>query len=233
MQFILWLKGQADKKSYIISMLITLAILLTGIFGAILLYQDDFSFLRIQISELAYPSVNPIGFYVFNTGMILAGILVIPHVPRLYRMLQPDMKILNIISAFFFGITGIGLIMIGLFPASGNYDIHIVGAFGSIGGIAVSCLFSMPSIIKKLIRKAAWPKWWHVLVTYGEMLIISTVSILLVAIPIIIELQAGTFDPAYPPAIWPLCEWLILMSSILWVCGIIFVSPKTIGEYNE
>jgi len=172
--------------------------------------------------------VNPIGFYVFNTGMIISGIIVIPHGFYLYRMLQPDVKILSGMSAIFLMITGVGLSMVGLFPASVNYPMHVVGAFGSIGGVALSCLISIPSIIKKKIRKAAWPKWWHIIVTYGELISIATVAILLVAIPIIIELQAGTFDPNYPPAIWPLCEWLILMSSILWLCGMVFVSPKKI-----
>ncbi len=221
-----WVSGKAEKSTYVKSITMVLCLLLGGIFLAIRFYQPPFSFLTIQISELSKTSDNPVGSPIFRVCFFIAGLFFIPHAFYLIQILDPDWKFLGKISGFFSVIAGCGLIWMAFFTPEAMYPLHVIGAISAIGGIAFSCFFSVPVVIKKVVRKASWPKIWQILLLYGEMIIIAIIALALVAIPIIQELKLGTFDPSNPPAIWPLCEWIILFASIIWACGIIYMSPK-------
>ncbi len=222
-----WLNGNAGKSSYVISISIVLAILLGGIFSAALLYERPFSFLTVQISQLADLGDNPVGGLIFAACFIIAGIIIVPHAIYLYRVMQPDVKVASGIAAIFIAGSGIGIMIVGIFPSNVNYTMHIVGAIAAFGGIALGALFSLFPNLKKILRKAPWPKPWQVLVTYGQLLAATLVTLFLVGIPLLNELAAGTFSSDNPPVWWPLCEWLLLFSAVAWAILMVFMAPKT------
>jgi len=228
MDFGIWVSGKAAKTTYLKTILLALAILVTcvGLAGAF--YQLPFSFLTVQISYLGGYVDNPIGAVIFSAGFICAGLLIAPHAVYLYQVLLPDVKWMGRLSAVFFFIAGMGIVMVGIFPFDFIYALHITGAIMPFGGVSVSCLCSLFPVGKKLRRKANWPRLWQVLVVFGELFAIMIVAAVLAGIPVIQELQAGTFSSGNPPAAWALCEWLLLFSAIIWAVGIIVISPKNL-----
>ncbi len=221
-----WMRGNTSKSSYVKSISVVLSILLGGIFSAALLYELPFSFLTVQISQLADLQNNPIGGLIFAICFIAAGIIILPHAIYLYRVMQPDVKIASVVSAAFIAGSGIGIIIVGLFPSDVNYTMHIVGAILAFGGIALGALFSLFPNIKKLLRKADWPKPWQVVVTYGQLVAAILVTLFLVGIPLFAEISAGTFDSNYPPLWWAACEWMLLFSAVAWAILMVYMAPK-------
>ncbi len=221
-----WARGNAGKLAYIKSISIVLAILLGGIFAAALLYERPFSFLTVQISQLADLGDNPVGGVLFAACLIVAGVLILPHAMYLYRVMLPDVKIAGGISAFFIGASGIGISIVGIFPSDVNYAMHIVGAILAFGGIALGAIFSLPPLLKKLWRGAGWPKPWQVLVTYGQLAVAVVVTIFLVGIPLAGDLAAGTFSSANPPTWWAPCEWMLLFSAVAWAILLVYMAPR-------
>jgi hypothetical protein len=195
-----------------------------GILLAILFYGRPFSFLTDQISFLGDTS-DPKSAFWFSLGFILAGILIMPHATYLYRILLPDFKLFGTISAIFFAIAGIGVFMLGIFAENVIYPIHVLSAMLAIGGIVLSCFFSLGPMIKKKIRKASWPSILQLLGMYIEFILLACFAIPVLAIPTLNQVLAGTFDPSQPPRFWALTEWLILAGSIIWACGMIYLSP--------
>ncbi len=226
MELLTWIRGNAQKSTYVKSITIVLAILLGGISSAALLYELPFSFLTVQISQLADLQDNPVGGLIFAACFIVAGILIVPHAVYLYKVLLPDVKIASGISASFTAGSGIGIIIVGLFPSGVNYTMHIVGAILAFGGIFVGALFSLFPAIKKLVRKAGWPNPWLVVVTYGQLAIITMLALSLVGIPILNEIMAGTYTSDFLPVLWPLCEWMLLFSAVAWAVGMVLGAPK-------
>jgi hypothetical protein len=103
----------------------------------------------------------------------------------------------------------------------------------AFGGVSLSCLLSLLPVGKRLLHNAPWPKPWQFAVIYGELFVIIIVAIFLAGVPVIQELQAGTFGPANPPPDWALCEWLLLFSAIIWAVGLVLISPNSlIKEQN-
>ncbi len=225
-----WICGNAEKSSYVKSITVMLAILLGGILSAALLYERPFSFLTIQISQLAELEDNPVGGVIFAICFIVAGVIIVPHAIYLYRVMQPDVKIASGISAVFIGGSGIGIIIVGLFPSNVNYTMHIVGAILAFGGIAMGALFSLLSIIKKISRKAVWPRPWQVILMYGQLVVAMMVTLFLVGIPLYGALSAGTFSSYNPPYWWALCEWLLLFSAVAWSILLVYMAPRQTGS---
>jgi hypothetical membrane protein len=221
-----WIRGNAGKMDYVKSISFALLILLAGIFIAALLYERPFSFLTVQISELAALRDNPIGGILFDTCFIVAGLIIIPHSLYLYKVMLPDVKQASRVSAAFVVASGIGIIMVGLFPSDIYFMEHIVGAILAFGGVGLSALFSLPAIAKKLLRKEEWLKPWAVLVTYGQLVAVVLATLFLVGIPCLDVILAGSHDFTAALLWWPMCEWLLLLGAVAWAVGMIYSAPK-------
>lgn len=224
--FKLWIEGKSNKNVYVKNIFFISGFLIIGVLTTAFLYEGEFSFLTKQISQIGNPNKNPIGSIIFSITLIITGCLLIPNILFFYRSLLPDVKIISIFSAIFLILGSIGLAMVGIFPASGNYTMHIISAIMAIGGIALSALASIAPIIKKIISDKGNHQVIKYLVIYGQFLTVAIMTIFLVAIPIINEFSAGTFDPNIPPDAWPICEWAIFFSSIIWACGMILSAKK-------
>lgn len=227
MNFQEWVAGKADKKIYITTISLAVAIMFLGIILAALTYPRTFSFYTVQISELASRNVHPLGSTLYLITFVIAGIIIVPHGVYFYKILLPDVKVISLLCGICIIVAGIGLALVGLFPSDVNYPMHVIGAIGVIGGIALCCLLSIIPIVRKLIRKAEWPKWWHLMFVYGPLFVVALYTAIFVGIPIIQQLNAGTFDPNYPPDVWEICEWLILLTAIIWTYGIIIIGKKS------
>jgi hypothetical protein len=221
-----WFTGKAEKSLYIKTISLAVAILFLGIFLAAITYPRHVPLSTVQISELASRNVHPLGSTIYLITFVIAGLIIMPHGFYFYKILLPDVKIISFLCGVCIFLAGIGLILVGFFPLDVIYQMHVVGAVSVIGGIGLSCLLSVIPIICKLLRKAEWPKWWHLLFVYGPLIIVAVISVIAVGIPVINQLNAGTFDPNYPPPIWALCEWFVLSTAIIWAYGMVIIGKR-------
>ncbi len=221
-----WIRGNAPKMAYVKSITAALLILLGGILIAGLLYEQTFSFLTVEISTLAGLGDNPVGGIIFDACFVAAGLIIIPHSLYLYKVMLPDVKQASRISAAFIVASGVGIIMVGLFPADLFFTEHIVGAVMAFGGVGLSALFSLAPIGKKLYQKVEWLKPWAVIVTYGQLLAIVLLTLFIVGIPIFGDLAAGNTVSSESLLWWPMCEWLLLLGAVTWAVGMVYSAPK-------
>ena len=221
-----WMAGNAEKASYVTSISVGMMTLVGGILVAMIFYELPFSFLTVQISALGVQSNNPIGADIFTICFVVSGVLFCLHAAYYYKLFRPDVKIVSGASAAFIFMSGVGTLLVGIVPPDVNYPIHIGAAIAAIGGTYMSGLLSLLPVGKKLARKAEWPRPGHVLVLYGALCAIALATIILVGIPVGTGFLAGTFQRGNFPAVWPLCEWLLLSCSMFWSCGIVYTAPK-------
>ena len=218
--FKLWFLGKHDKELYKKTITLNLIILVGTLVISILLFSVPFSFYLHQISFLGSTYWNPNGFLVFNIGFIIIGILLIPHCFFFYKYLLPDIKMFSRLSVFFLLIASVGLSLVGVFPSSGNYTLHITAAVLAFGGIAFSMIFMLFPLLKKIKRKEPWPSPKLVLILFLPLFIIIIFTAIAVGIPVVNNFPASMYNE--PPELWALCEWLIAFTGMFWFFGILY-----------
>ncbi|MBD3352400.1 MAG: DUF998 domain-containing protein [Candidatus Lokiarchaeota archaeon] len=224
-RFINWLFGKSKKALYAKSVLVTLFIIFGSIFLSIYLYPSGFSFKTHEISGLGSSGNSDLGSKVFNIGFMISGVLFLPHVFYLYRRLMPDLKILSTLSSALLFFASIGISMVGLFPSNASYIMHVIAAIFAIGGSFLSSLVIIPTLVVKIKNNKDW-KIGPFLIIYGQLLFVCIFTIIEVGIPILIEIINGIYITGTYPPIWPICEWGILFSIIIWVCGLFISIPR-------
>jgi hypothetical membrane protein len=207
-----------------------LGVLVASVTVAIAFYLWPFSFLTVQISGLEYHPANPVGAWIFSAGFVVAGLIIAPHAAYLNSILQPDCKWVSRLSATFVGVAGLGIVGVGIFVPGYANTAHDVSGVLAFGGIGLSCFLSLFPIAKKMLRKELWPKRWQIAVTYGQLIAVLVITVVLTGIPAFEEMQAGTFSWIMPPPAWPLCEWLLLFSAVAWAVGMVAISPAMKGN---
>ena len=231
--FFCLIAGNATKKHYVVLNMIATAVLLIGIFVAASYYNHygkTFSFLTVQISELGSPSKNSDGYLIFAIAMVLAGLLFIPSTFYFYKIFLPDAKVMSYLSSVFLFIGVIGLIMVGIFNPRLNYEMHALSAFLAIGGIITSYLSSVICVAKKMARKASWPKVAPIVLIYGGFLSVLLAALLLVGLPLLMK-GVWIMDLHGAPPYWEVCEWAIFFSGIIWISGVLIISPKDLDHH--
>ncbi|MHA1230113.1 MAG: hypothetical protein ACTSRP_05375 [Candidatus Helarchaeota archaeon] len=107
------------------------------------LYYPNYSMLKYPISNLGNWYFNPYpGWFFFSIGSFIEGILLIPYVIMLFRILN-KISYLPVVAATSANFTGIvGLILIAFFPnVKEFYYFHSLGAFLSFSGFFIANLF--------------------------------------------------------------------------------------------
>ena len=128
---------------------------------SIILFPGGYNFLKNMISELG---VGPFG-YIFNLGLILSGIVVIPYYFALVNTfddpdINPRLKKSALIFSLFSVIT---FIFIGVFPAiEGNYIISYAhGTFALLAMSSGVCYLVTFSILMLKDSKYSKPQAYH------------------------------------------------------------------------
>ncbi|MBD3353421.1 MAG: hypothetical protein GF364_18205 [Candidatus Lokiarchaeota archaeon] len=218
--------GTSSKKEYLVYFVIVLAIYFTGVILAASVYPEEFSMREVYISYLGgYPN-NPDGYMIYNTCEFIAGFLLIPHFVYLLRNIWPTAKLLNVITALF-GIIGcIGFALIAIWHQGTPGDGHSITTWLAFGGFGGAAFFMFFLLIRKMMLKDSWPKWYTFLLLYG-----STFAILITTL--LLENYSDWFialglDPAYTSG--KFMEWMYFFTVFDWLIFSVLVTPGLIKD---
>lgn len=110
-------------------------------------FPEDFSIFTNTISDQGSILLNPRGHQLWNIGMIIIGISMIPHFLHLFRVMKSISTILSGISTLFGVISSISLSFIGIFPKDFKVP-HFTFAGITFGGIFFMANINLILIIK-------------------------------------------------------------------------------------
>ncbi|MHA1339851.1 MAG: hypothetical protein ACTSRZ_06995 [Promethearchaeota archaeon] len=239
------------------NLILILIILLLTFSIAMILFPTSYSIKINQISELGGKFYNPKGYVIFNIGLILSGLLLIPCCMFFRRSLNLSAIKSKIILIFtklgiiFLNISAIGFSLVGIFRADWIYSMHIVAAIMAIGGIIFSAIFLLPIFIikSKTLKKFSSNEStsgssnirsgdlsWYIFVLiamYGYLIFIAIFTIVEVGLPILEKIIAGTYANQWYPLLWPLCEWNIFFATIIFLIGSLVFSLKLKEKNNS
>jgi hypothetical membrane protein len=202
--------------------LVVVCSLITGMFyrGP---YGETYSLLNHFISELGEVGISPLA-WLFNLGLIVGGLLLIPFSLGLGLSLLGWLPKLAIVAGF---ATALALSGVGIFPMN-NLEPHITVAMTYFrAGLITVILFGLAIQLQPrgrtlLDKRANWASLIAAL-CYASFLVYSTQM----------PLSNGTdaLDPGFRserPIAWPLAvlEWAVFFSTILWFGVIAIVSRK-------
>ena len=138
--FILILKGKAEKKlhfKYFLSVLLFFGICL--MFSQ-LLFPGGYSILKYHISAQGDTYLNPLGCWFFIFGTSSTAILLIPHFFYMYRRIMPTLGLITNLMTLSAFIGCIGLFFVGIIPRNieGIDWLHDFGADMAFTGLGLS-----------------------------------------------------------------------------------------------
>lgn len=220
-----WIVGKAPSKLYRVTVTFLISFLFVCYLIAGILHEGDFSILTYEISALGNRISNPIGQHFFNGGMIVSGIILIPHLLKLSRQFKIEnkfVKSIQVISSLFLVIGGIGVSGVGIFP-SYIYILHVISAIAAIGGLFLGSFFMIIPLIYLFKHDSKWPSKVFTTLSYGSLYATCLFTLIYTGIPVFQQFLAS--EPINPPEIWPLSEWLILANNIFWL-GVLIYSPN-------
>jgi hypothetical protein len=105
-----------------------------------------------QISHLGNPEQNPCGFYFFPLALWTLAFSAIPLL-RFYRRVLPTLQArVTGVFVVLFALGIPGTTIVGFFPSSVSYTMHIIGAGLALGGMGLAFLLSGFGFITSKIR---------------------------------------------------------------------------------
>ena len=110
------LQGKAPSKVHRFYIIFLLSIFALICVIAQTMFPESYSILTNTISDQGCPLSNPDGYFLFNAGLILTGILMIPHFLYIFNVLKQIMPVFTLITIFFGIASSIGIILVGFFP---------------------------------------------------------------------------------------------------------------------
>ncbi|MBN2388525.1 MAG: DUF998 domain-containing protein [Anaerolineales bacterium] len=181
---------------------------------------ERYSLLNHFISELGEVGVST-GARLFNLGLVLGGLLLLPFIVGLGIVLNTWLAWLGVVVGV---VTALGVSAVGVFPMN-NLDPHIKAAMTFFrGGLAMVIVFGL-AIQLQPAERIVIPKVANLLslvaaAAFGSFLLLPRLKK-----PDIAPLEA--LDPeqiSERPRFWPLAflEWLVFFATIFWLFGIAF-----------
>ena len=157
--------GTIDKRTYGFYLLTIFIIYFFGIIFGAAVYAGGFSINNVYVSYLGSQQHDPTGYLVYNTTVLIAGILLIPHFIYLYKRLRPTFKAFNFLGCLVGIVGAIGFAGLSIFHQDlGGHILFTDLAYYPLGGSALFLLFVF---CKKLSSKESWPKIWQIALIYG------------------------------------------------------------------
>ncbi|OLS14827.1 MAG: hypothetical protein RBG13Loki_1586 [Promethearchaeota archaeon CR_4] len=211
-------RGTTPKKHHLSLIVVLTIIYFVGIVVSIWFYPNQtYSPLNNFISDMGGIATNPEVYWVFNTTVILIGILTIPHFIYLYRrfvLINEWLTRLMLIS----GILGcFGFVCVGLIPEDFKAP-HDISALVAFGGFTSAALFTM---LIFLIIKSQWispRKFWilygPLCITYPLIFIMPNLTSLVSSLSLDLRWFA-----------WPIWEWTFMGSLTYWIIGVAIITP--------
>ena len=216
--------GKAPRRVYYASLISTLALMMATILIAYLLYDGDYSMHNKQISELDHIGFNPIGAYVFEVGFILSGFFFIPSAMFMMQTMKQVNRPLGLLAGFFYGVAGLGIIVVGCFPTRRVYIMHVVGAGMGFGGLLLAIIISLILVFIKARKMKTEGKSSNQLmiigiISYVPFIVAAILAIIFVGLPVIESVQAGLAFGEYTPEGWEIYEWGMFFTGLFSTLG--------------
>ncbi|WP_457916772.1 hypothetical protein [Candidatus Lokiarchaeum ossiferum] len=187
------------------------------------LFPVKYSILDFKISAQGSITSNPDGHILWNIGMIVMGLLLVPHMRYLNDGLKNSSprfaEAINVLS-----ITAcIGFSFVGLFPREYPW-LHSIPAAIALYGFYFSLNMYLLLLIdqKKNERQTVWPKSWSFVLIFIPLNVVVIGNVLRSLLPS--KLWISQIDPriySYPP--W---QWSFLISIFLTFLGIFLILPN-------
>jgi hypothetical protein len=196
------------------------------------------------ISNLGMPDENPSGFLFFSAGEIWNGIVFLPITLFYFRNLSMDInfdpkanptlitrrkkkiKICNLIAVYSGIFSGLGTVMIGIFPQDFSHGInsnfmHMIGVNISFFGIYIGVFFNFLSLMLRKSLKLTFPKSYKFTLNHLQFIIVSL--IFWVATNLFHNVEPGIWSTFF----W---EWMMIFSLSLWVVFIYLLIPADVKK---
>lgn len=231
--------GQFSKKAAGIYLVFYFLVYYSLIFISCLIFIQikPFSLLSHFISHLGMPDENPGGFLFFSIAEIWNGIVFLPITLFFYKSLSknlifdsnPDkktrkkkiIKVSNLIAVYSGIVSGLGTVMIGIFPQdfslgySSNF-LHLIGVNISFFGIYIGVIFNFLSLFLRKSLKLEFPKSYKFSLIHLQFIIVSL--IFWVVTNLLRNLEPGIWSTFF----W---EWMMVFSLSLWVVLFYLIIP--------
>ncbi len=213
-QFKSLITGKASKKGH--GLFFYPVIIFCILFFSIsLLLYSNYSMFKESVSSLGIRSENPRGYLVWNFGMIILGILLLPHFFYFYNSFHPIANITSKISVIISSISCVALIGVGIFPENTIYP-HYTCAIIAIFGFFVSFCHNLYILIKKRNEHDNWPNLKWLIIIYFQLIIIMVLFIFALISFAIYHF----YDVLLLNLNLPFLEWLVLISDLIYLIGI-------------
>jgi hypothetical membrane protein len=178
--FILVLKGQANKRAHGIFFLIVLVYFGISVIFAQILHSEGFTITEHYISDLGHTEDNPIGAWFFIIGASITAILLIPHFIYMHKRIMPTLGLITKLMTLSAIVGCIGLFLVAVTPKNIDeiYWLHDIAADIAFTGLGVSAGLSLFVMFRKLTLKEEKPGILGFLVIYGISILIGVVVVL-------------------------------------------------------
>ncbi|HME51994.1 MAG TPA: hypothetical protein VKM55_07240 [Candidatus Lokiarchaeia archaeon] len=208
--------GTASKAIMGMYLAISFGIYFAGMLIAAALYPGGYSMFTVYVSFLGGPGENTTGYLVYDICQFITGVLLVPFFFYLYRRFQPDLKVANIISACFgiLGCAGFSSISINVQGSHPSWA-HGASTWVAFGGLGFCFIFALLVMIRRIALRRQRPRWWHLVVVFGEIFGILGVMQLFTGSP---ELFASWhLDPGFFKAdfFWEYIEVFMAIGAVI------------------
>ena len=218
----------SSKEIHGIYLIFVILILTLSCVIAQMLYPVPYSMLDYHVSAQGGINANTQGYKYWNIGMIITGILLIPHMLYLHRSYSSTSPKISIISFIISIIACLSISLIGIFPGDLGLPHLIVGCSTFIGFFIAFNLDGIILMKRKIQIPNQWPQTWYYLLFY---FFLNCSFIGALTIPeISFNFDKIPFDPRWLS--FPIWEWDLFISVFIWMIGIFLLMPEPLKNKN-
>jgi hypothetical membrane protein len=222
-----WLSGNAPR-AYYHKTIIEIGLFLILLLMISMYFHPNFSFESVAVSALGYYNKNQDGAIYFTIGFAVTGFLLLPHAFFLVKTTilkiqdHTILKRIFLIGCVLLIVAGPGMAFVGLFPEDIYPDPHLIAAIFAFGGLFFGALFLLAPFLKITYNSK---EFWMLCCLYFQLILIAIINLVFAIIPAFIRKLNGTFSGM--PSNWPIIEWSLFLSNLIWFIGVICVFAGT------
>ncbi|QEE14436.1 DUF998 domain-containing protein [Promethearchaeum syntrophicum] len=203
------MKGKASKNQTRNYFFFVLAIFFVISVYAQIVFPEPYSIFRNTISDQGGIMLNPIGHKLWNFGIVLLGILSIPHFLYLYHILKSLSIIYSTLSTALGILCSLSMSFVGIFPQDFEVPHGIFASICFLGSFIKANSDLILYIIEKRKQKGEEytlkvPKY----ILIGAFYVLFNVSFLMMMGTYFIDMKLVPF--------W---EWAYFLSILVWILG--------------
>ena len=208
------MSGKSSPSNYRKYLLVVVGVFVTLCIYAQLSFPENYSIFTNTISDQGSRILNPTGSRLWNFGVILLGIFVIPYFLHIYHLLKSLSEIIALLSTGIGIMSSISLSFVGIYPLDIRLP-HLISASVAFIGIFLKANLDLVLLLIKNRKKSPQHKVERQ-TNFIKIGIFYTIFDGAFAMMMITYLTNGSIV-----AFW---EWLYFFAIILWIFGIAKVS---------